>query len=43
MARVGGDGDEMDQRAGLRDGFPEWRTKERLSSQSASSLLLVGE
>ena len=41
MACVGGDGDEMDECAGLCDGFPGWRTKKHLSGQSASPLLLV--
>ena len=40
---VGSDRDEMDRRTGLGNGFPGWRTKKRLSSQSASSLLLVGK
>ena len=40
---VGNDGDEMDCSAGLGDRFSGWRTKKRLSSQSASSFLLVGE
>ena len=40
---VGSDGDEMDWSACLGDGFPGWRTKKRLSGQSASSFLLVRE
>jgi hypothetical protein len=40
---VGSDGDEVDWSAGLSDGFPGWRTKKRLSGQSASSFLLVRE